>query len=126
MNKQRLPDSWVNRIFHRLLGAYGSGFTLKFSKVDETGRDLGFMAAKDVWAEELGGFADNKDAIAYALDNLPEHCPNVIQFREICRRAPKKEPVALPHIQTPEEKRRNSEQLKKMMETLNARTARRY
>lgn len=46
---------------------------------------------KTVWAEAIGGFTqstDAKRAILWALDNLPERCPNAIQFRNLCRQAP--------------------------------------
>lgn len=39
-------------------------------------------------AEELGGFRHNLDAIAWATRHLPERCPNVIQFRNLCHQAP--------------------------------------
>jgi hypothetical protein len=52
--------------------------------------------AKAVWADELAGFNDKPEAIAYALKNLPnDFPPNALEFAEICRRAPRKELPAL-------------------------------
>lgn len=123
MTRPRLPDSWVDRIFFRLLGTYGSQFTMTFSKVDDKGRDIGMMAAKEVWAQELGGFADRDKVIAYALDNLPERCPNAIVFRDICRHAPTNAHYSAPALPPPPEpsKEVREERLKQLKEMLNAR-----
>jgi hypothetical protein len=86
---QTLPASWVDRIFARLQGVYGREFTSQFSFVDSTGNDIGLANAKGVWAEELGCFALNPDAISFALLNLPERSPNAIKFKELCRLAPR-------------------------------------
>lgn len=88
MSTNRLPDLWVAKIFDRLLGVYGNQFAAKFSRI-ENGVDVGILGAKQVWAEELAGFAGDPDAIAYALRNLPaDFPPNAIQFVALCRRSP--------------------------------------
>lgn len=46
---------------------------------------------KTVWEDALSSFThsnDAKRAILWALENLPERCPNAIQFRNLCRQAP--------------------------------------
>jgi hypothetical protein len=46
---------------------------------------------KTTWEHELSGFLQNREAmmaIAWALENLPERCPNVIEFKNLCRMAP--------------------------------------
>lgn len=84
-----LPRVWVEKIFSRLSAIYGTSFSGKF------GNDI--ENALQVWGEELGGFMDNPDAIAYALKNLdPKFPPSAIEFRDTCRRAPKKSAPALP------------------------------
>lgn len=86
-----LPDQWIDRIFLRLQGIYGQQFTGKFSRM-ENGVDVGLVNAKVVWADELGNFLDLPEAIGYALKHLPsEKCPNAMEFRDICRRAPRKD-----------------------------------
>lgn len=83
-----LPDSWIDKIFARMQGIYGREFTSQFSVIDNNGNDIGMANAKQVWSEELGGFLDNPDAIAFALKNLSERAPNAIKFRDMCRQAP--------------------------------------
>ncbi len=84
----RLPA--VDRLFDRLGATYGAGFSRLYGSLDA-------VAVKTVWAHELDAF-DSDDGlrrIAWALENLPEVCPNVIQFRNLCRQAP------VPHAQAP-------------------------
>lgn len=124
MTRPRLPDSWVDRIFFRLLGTYGSQFTMTFSKVDENGRDIGMMAAKEVWSLELGGFDGRDKVIAYALDNLPDRCPNAIVFRDLCRNAPSNALYSVPALPSPEQlpdKEKSAERLRFLKEIINAR-----
>ena len=104
-----LRDEWIDRIFQRLTGIYGSQFTAKFKQIVE-GVDEGTANAKDVWAKELGNFGDKPEAIAYALDHLPtEHAPNALEFRDICRRAPRKEAPQVEYKPTAEDKERQRE-----------------
>ncbi len=76
-----LPLQAVDRLFARLQATYGRDFTMKFEGVEPN-------AVKSSWAHELSGFANHLTSVAWALENLPERCPNVIEFRAICRRAP--------------------------------------
>ena len=93
-----LRRDWVERIFLRLQGVYGSQFTGKYLTGElVNGRDVGYENAMHVWGDELRGFADDGNAIGYALNNLDSKFPpNVREFIEICRRAPRKELPALP------------------------------
>jgi len=76
-----LPLQVIERLFERLVATYGQEFVNKYQG------DLNQV--KSVWAHELGGFAHNLHSIAFALENLPERAPNVIEFRNICYRSPK-------------------------------------
>lgn len=93
-----LPRAWVERIFLRLQGVYGSQFTGKYLTGEIVdGRDVGYENAMHVWGEELRGFSDDGESIAYALKNLDaKFPPNVREFIEICRRSPRAELPALP------------------------------
>ena len=71
----------VDRLFQRLAATYGAAWSRQWEGVP-----IGDV--KTAWMHELEGYMDNLDAIKYALENLPERCPNVIQFRNICRSAP--------------------------------------
>lgn len=109
-----LPLKWIDEIFRRLSVRYGRDFSLKYENLDPE-------AVKKDWAEYLVGFSTRPDAIEYALKNLPENKPpNVAEFAAICRRAPIKEELALPHYETPEEKKRAAQRLQQLKEMLGA------
>lgn len=75
------PTMVIDRLFARLSASYGAEWTRQW-------KDVPVVDVKTAWCHELAGYANHLSAIAYALDNLPERCPNVIQFRNICRAAP--------------------------------------
>lgn len=77
------PQHPIDRLFKRMALVYGAAWD----------RSLGSAPLADVktsWGYELSGFASEEGlkAMAWALDNLPARCPNVIEFRELCRRSP--------------------------------------
>ena len=79
----------VDRLFQRLGATYGADWE----------RSLGaapISDSKTIWAHELESFKGSLDRVAWALENLPERCPNAIQFKNLCRSAPSKEPEMLP------------------------------
>ncbi len=85
-----LPSGWVDRIFARLTLTYGQEFLRRYEglPMDEVKAD---------WALQLGGYVSNPQAIAFALESLPaDRAPTVLQFAELCRRAPVMAPPALP------------------------------
>ena len=117
----RLPEFWVAKIFQRLTGVYGAQFRAKFSHV-ENGVDVGIAMAMEAWATELAGFADRPEAIAYALDHLPQdHAPNAIEFYEACRRCPKKEPEKLEYKPSADDIARHKEMAHKAAESVKPR-----
>ena len=118
MQQKILPASWVDRLFARLQGVYGREFTAQFSQFDNDGNDVGLLNAKQVWAEELGGFVDHPEALAYALKHLPERCPNAIRFRDLCRHAPPPNVVAIEHKITEEERERNKARFKDLVKVV--------
>lgn len=119
MQPKTLPASWVEKLFARLQGVYGREFTGQFATGVVDGIDPGIENAKQVWAEELGGFAEHPEALAYALKNLPDRCPNAIRFRDLCRHAPAKSAGnALVHRLSPEEIEENQRKLKEIREML--------
>lgn len=86
-----LPLQAVDRLIDRLTVTYGTAFLATYAGQDTA-------AVKSAWAYELAGFAsrDGLHAIAWALENLPERAPNVIQFRNLARQAPAAEAARLP------------------------------
>ena len=84
----------IDHLFSRLMVTYGHDFTRRWEGQDE-------MAVKACWSHELSGYAGGRDnmlPIAWALENLPEKAPNVIEFRNLCRRAPLPE---VPRLEAP-------------------------
>lgn len=84
-----LPTAVIDRLFQRLSATYGASWTRGMG-------DAPISDVKSAWGHELQGFARNLDALAWALENLPERSPNVIEFRNLARRAPVAETPRLP------------------------------
>ena len=81
----------IDRLFNRLSATYGADWTRQWANIP-------ISDIKTAWGHELAGYINNLNAITHALDNLPERCPNVIQFRNLCRTAPARE---VPRIDPP-------------------------
>lgn len=93
-----LPDGWIERIFQRLEGRYGSLFLDRWKGCDVAN-------VKATWSDELAGFADRPDCITYALRSLSDQPfpPTLPEFIAACRRAPVAEKQqALPYRPDPE------------------------
>lgn len=84
-----LPLKAVDRLFERLSLTYGRQFAELYAAVDPG-------AVKALWAHELAVFANSLPRIAWALENLPPKCPNVIEFKHLCRQAPAPDVPRLP------------------------------
>lgn len=115
---QPLPNAWVEKIFARMQGIYGRDFTGQFSTGMVNGIDAGLENAKATWADELGSFIKWPEAIAYALEHLPERVPNCIKFKELCRMAPRPEPIKLEHKITEEQAAENRKKIKEIIDGL--------
>jgi hypothetical protein len=84
-----LSNQAVDRLFTRLGATYGAQWD----------KSLGTAPLGDVktlWAHELSGYAGSLHRIAWALENLPARCPNVIEFKQLCRQAPAPDVPELP------------------------------
>lgn len=84
-----LPTRTIDRLFERMAGTYLSQWTRQFEHVP-------MQDAKTAWAHELAPYAGRLDAIAWALENLPPKVPNVIEFKHLCRQAPRPPEPQLP------------------------------
>ncbi|MFZ9966423.1 MAG: hypothetical protein ACO3IN_05430 [Steroidobacteraceae bacterium] len=84
-----LPLPWVERLFERLQLVYGKRFAAQWD-----GMDMQLIRAD--WAHELAGFAEKPEPLRWALDHLPAHPPNVVEFRALARMAPPPTVKALP------------------------------
>jgi hypothetical protein len=82
----------VDYVVRVLSAAYGRAWELSLGKVP-------LVDVMTVWANALDGFSQSKNgraAIRWALNNLPEPCPNAMAFRALCRQAPAVELPLLP------------------------------
>jgi hypothetical protein len=82
----------IDRLFDRLSAIYGAAWD----------RSLGatpVLDAKSIWAHELQAYGQRLEAVVWALDQMPENPPNVIQFRNLCRQAPAAAVPCLPEPQ---------------------------
>lgn len=85
-----MPSAWIDRIFEKLQLVYGSHFTGRWSGVS-------IEAVKADWAHELDGMEHHPESIKHALQHLPvDQPPTVLQFRELCRKAPQPKHKELP------------------------------
>lgn len=91
-----LQTAAIDRLFARLAISYGTEFTNKWGT-------LSSIDVKSHWAHELGIFEDNLHAIGWALQNLPDRCPNLIEFKSLCKQAPRPSRTALEAPKAPVE-----------------------
>lgn len=75
------PSAAVDRLFARLAATYGREWVQRWEGLDD-------KAVKALWGHELEPWGQRLEAIAWALENLPERAPNAVQFRNLCRQAP--------------------------------------
>ena len=69
---------WIERIFARLSGIYGSEFTYKWADVDND-------SLKAEWADALGGFHADDIAAALQACRAQPKAPNLPEFASMCR-----------------------------------------
>lgn len=83
-----LPERWVQRIFATMRATYGAAFDRQWQCPAGTDPADHVAAMLSHWGRELRAYQQNPSAISYALDNLPEHPPNLVEFKAMCRRRP--------------------------------------
>lgn len=79
-----LPTKWVEALFTKLQLTYGRDFLGRWEGVN-------LADVKTDWGHELAGFERHPECIAYALAHLPAKAPTVMEFRAVCRLAPRAE-----------------------------------
>jgi hypothetical protein len=82
----------IDRLFERLSMTYGIAW-------DNSIGTAPLNEIKTFWMNQLSGFMQSKEsmmAISWALNNLPERPPNLIQFKNLCYQAPAVERPQLP------------------------------
>lgn len=88
-----MPTKAIDRLFQRLGATYGRQWTSMWEHTP-------IADVKTAWAHELSIFADRLEVIAWALENLPARAPNAIEFKNLCRQAPRPE-TQLPKLPEP-------------------------
>lgn len=74
----------IDRLFERLSMTYGISW-------DNSLGSAPLNEIKSFWLNGLSGFLQSKEsmmAISWALNNLPERPPNLVQFKNLCHQAP--------------------------------------
>lgn len=84
-----LPIKAIDRLFERLGATYGKQWTFMWEGTP-------ISDVKSLWAHELAAYANHLEDIAWALENLPPRAPNAIEFRNLCRSAPRPQSPAMP------------------------------
>lgn len=83
-----LPDAWVQRIWSTMRATYGAALDRMWATppgADPAQHAQQLMAH---WAKALGRYQSNPQAISHALDHLPPHPPNLVEFQALCNRRP--------------------------------------
>lgn len=110
MSKQPLHESWVDKLFARMLVRYGAAWIRMWEGIDPA-------AVKADWAHELAGLTG--EALAHGLDHLPlDKPPTSTQFAQLCVRAP----VAVRQLPAP---KANDAHVQRVLEGLELRINRR-
>ena len=84
-----LPERVIERLFERLALSYGNQWLALWDGLE-------LPAVRAMWAAELGAYAERLDALAWALEHLPERAPNLPAFKALVAQAPRPETPALP------------------------------
>lgn len=127
MSHQPLPLPWVAKIFQKLQGNYGTRFLNQwktgqtFEHGQNKGEDVGVVNAMSVWAEKLGGFANQPERITRVLDSLPDEPPSLPVFVGLLRATHvADDPVRVAYQETPEDAARHREMSRRASEAVKA------
>ena len=87
-HESSLPDAWVERIWATMRATYGAAFDRQWECPAGIDPVKHVETLKAHWGRELARYQQNPEAIRYALQHLPPHPPNLIEFRAACSRRP--------------------------------------
>lgn len=93
-NPVPLPDAWVERIWREMRNTWGADFDRKWSCPVGANPVEHVASLRGHWARELAVYGGRPGSIKHALDNLPAHPCNLVEFRDLCNRAPSPPPAA--------------------------------
>lgn len=91
-----LPDAWVERIWAAMRATYGAAFDRQWECPAGADPVEHVARLKAHWGRELRAYQQSPQSIRFALENLPDRPPNLVEFCGLMRRAPMPELKALP------------------------------
>lgn len=121
MMSNRLPDTWILKIFNTMQSHYGTRW-MNMWKLGETlpnGLDVGMANAMEAWAIKLGSYHDKPETLKKVLQNLPTEPPSLPQFMELLKNCY----VPQSHLQlgddlTEEQKQKNKQRIREILNTV--------
>lgn len=117
----RLPDSWIVKIFNSMHSHYGSRW-VNMWKLGETlpnGLDVGMANAMDAWAIKLGPYHDKPETLRKVLNSLPAEPPSLPQFMDLLKNCyvPTNN-LQIDNQLTEEQKRINKQRIQEILKTV--------
>lgn len=117
----RLPDSWILKIFNTMQSHYGTRW-MNMWKLGETlpnGLDVGMANAMDAWAIKLGPYHDKPETLKKVLDHLPAEPPSLPQFMELLKNCyvPTNN-LQIDNQLTEEQKQKNTKKIQEILRTV--------
>lgn len=85
LNKNPLPNSWIDEIFLRLHGKFGNRFFSNYTigQLNSNGEDRGVENAKETWARALSGYTGEE--IKKGVEHTYSFMPDCDAFKLVCR-----------------------------------------
>ena len=117
----RLPDTWIVKIFDTMQSHYGSRWTnlWKMGKTLPNGLDYGMANAMEAWAIKLAPYHDKPQTIKMVLEHLPVEPPSLPQFMELLKNCyvPNNN-LQIDNQLTEEQKAKNREKIQEILRTV--------
>lgn len=129
LSTRQLPASWVDRIFYRMQGLYGSLWLQRWKtgEINADGADLGLLSAKAVWAEALAGVSGEAISAAITACQAISLPPTLPEFLSLCRDAMRRSDATpkLRYVPTDEEREQQREAAERIAAATKAKQAQR-
>jgi len=116
----RLPDSWIIKIFDTMHSHYGTRWTnlWKMGNTLPNGLDYGVANAMEMWAIKLAPYEQKPDTLKKVLANLPPDPPSLPQFMELLKNCYVPTVLALGDELTQEQKDKNKARIQEILKNV--------
>jgi hypothetical protein len=116
----RLPDSWIIKIFDTMHSHYGTRWTnlWKMGNTLPNGLDYGVANAMEMWSIKLAPYEQKPDALKKVLANLPPDPPSLPQFMELLKNCYVPTVLALGDELTQEQKEKNKARIQEILKNV--------